>query len=499
MTYSFPALCCATLLLAVSGGCDAGPADTGEAPYDGPEIEIAVAALELPNVSDAEYRLTVHNDDGQEVWQREVTSGDFGDGAGAIAYVGPCDADSSPNTVALELIDLYEGSAPLAGTTYVNPAPLGEPLVLPFDCEENEDVFVEFNLTILRSAKEGFFDIAVNFNDVFCSAKFDCRDDDNLPIELLPNPFNAYAREMTTILAFACTGDPSGEGSTALYLDDIQITCEGPTAAPGDDQIWSINPSGGPGNLDANSITPDPAADTYIYGVSVYRGEEEIADKLFWNLAIGLEPDAFAAAGDCVLSTRATAADEDLGHVTPTLTTYPYIEWNVTLSDATGLACGKHALDGTDDMVTTRYTGIDTTITFDNELQFIDLGFAPTFPGPPNNIKQRFEGTVGGVDATDVYRIDTQGGPDSVWYYVTFERFSGSGDVELAIYTTEPGDDEVPVAILDANTVEIPFADIAPAVEHPQTLWIVAESTGGEVNYGFDVWLCRTETGCRPN
>ena len=50
--------------------------------------------------------------------------GRFGDGVGALSYVGPCDADvARDNSVTLELLDLMRGAtpAPINDDTYQNP------------------------------------------------------------------------------------------------------------------------------------------------------------------------------------------------------------------------------------------------------------------------------------------------------------------------------------------------------------------------------------------
>jgi len=43
---------------------------------------------------------------------------------------------------------------------------------------------------VVRAANQGFFDVAVSFDDIFCAAKFDCENADHTPLELL---FDAQA------------------------------------------------------------------------------------------------------------------------------------------------------------------------------------------------------------------------------------------------------------------------------------------------------------------
>lgn len=171
----------------------------------GPQVRIATAPLDgtssapFAAIDSVDYGLTVYNGDPEfdasgvaqgsadVVWTKgSVTSTDYGNGpGGAISYVGPCDASVTGNNfVALVLNKVFAGSpavqlsdqftipSPLY-PDFQNPCPSTAPCVLDFACQENADVAVEFNLTIMRRAQQGFFDIAVNFEDVFCSAKFD--------------------------------------------------------------------------------------------------------------------------------------------------------------------------------------------------------------------------------------------------------------------------------------------------------------------------------------
>src|SRR5690606_28057069 len=139
-----------------------------------------------------------------------------------------------------------------------------------------------FSLTILRSANQGFFDVAVEFDDIFCAAKFDCRDEDGDPLVLLHDANGERAE--TAVLAFACTGGGEAD-STHLYLSDVDVTCGGATA--------TIDPSAGPGNLPAGAITGD--AGGFVTGAATYRGAEQLGyAKRYWNLAIRLDLDAAA-------------------------------------------------------------------------------------------------------------------------------------------------------------------------------------------------------------
>lgn len=214
------ALCSTSLL----GAC----ADEGVGGPEGPAVEIAVAPLTLANVTGVEYALAVFNGSpgsspytgvfnnlgvvqapylGSLVWQQSsLTSIQYGNGAGGdLSYVGPCDAQGTGNqlqnyvALALKQVAVSSGGS-LTGAgpstpgnefigankilddqntgigndpDFINPCPYNDACVLDFPCKENKDTQVVFNLTIMRDADQGFFDIAVNFEDVFCSAKFE--------------------------------------------------------------------------------------------------------------------------------------------------------------------------------------------------------------------------------------------------------------------------------------------------------------------------------------
>ena len=332
MTSSAARLSC-LLLPGLLWACGEGPTS---AETDGPSVAVGVAALNLPGVTNATYTLTVKNESGETVWTRQADADTFGDGAGGLAIVGPCDADDDPNsdtsaTNTVELVlDQLDGTsgALTAGVDYVNPAPASQPLVRTVVCAANADARVDFSLTIVRAANQGFFDVAVSFSNVFCSAKLDCEND------LL---FNNGTRDTTVVMALACTG---GEGAdTHLYMDPITVDCGAPNNA-------TIAPTSPPGNKGA--VAP------LVFEHAVYHGVEGLTApggttlaKAFWNVAIGIDESVLATTDTCTLSTRATASSErfDTG-ATPGNTTYPEIVWNVPLktNGSTGLDCTSYAL-----------------------------------------------------------------------------------------------------------------------------------------------------------
>ncbi len=266
-----PLALCASSALALSSGCAAD----SDRP-SGPAVEIAVAPLTLPGTLGVHYALAVFNDEPSDptvvfdatgavistndpilVWQEaSVTSNQFGNGPGGdISYIGPCDASlggDSTNYVALALQQVYVGEdngsqnpvGPFAvspfdqsmsvlddqvstsddDADFENPCPYDDPCILPFPCEENEDTQVVFNLTIMRDADQGFFDVAVNFEDIFCSAKVDCSYDDAGadPIELL---FDGDGeRAQTAVFGLACT-QGAGTTGTVLHMNGVRIEC----------------------------------------------------------------------------------------------------------------------------------------------------------------------------------------------------------------------------------------------------------------------------------
>ncbi|TNF25192.1 MAG: hypothetical protein EP329_23520 [Deltaproteobacteria bacterium] len=339
-----------TLFVWAASGCVEGgpPVDGAGAP-----LAISVAALSLPGITDADYTVTVTNGPdgaGEIVWQRAIDSIGYGDGGGSASIVGTCDADAGVNSVTLELDALYQGAGVLVdAATYLNPTPITKNV----SCQANGDTQVVFDMTLARAAQQGFFDVAVSFEDVFCSAKLDCvRDGTADDLDLLHNPLLGGARDLTAVLAFACTGSPTAT-DTYLYMDDPVVTCSGLA----DPVTFDVS---GQGNVDlAAATSQNPGA--YLFGAAVYRGDEQLAGKAYWNVQLGLNSAAFAAAGDCTLVSRATASSSawplvDGGFPLPEGSVYPVIDWSVPLTDAAGRVCTTHPVNGGNG-VATHYLG----------------------------------------------------------------------------------------------------------------------------------------------
>lgn len=332
---------------------------------EGPAVAIEIAPLSLPGVTNARWNLTVRNAAQDLVMSRDIEADAFGDGAGSVSYVAPCDATSNDNTVSITLLALYSAQGEIAPTTYVNPGPLTRSVT----CRPNADTPVVFNVTIARDANQGFFDVAVNFDDIFCSAKLDCTDAQNQPLQLLHN--SDGTRDDTVVLALACTGGASG-ADTQIYLNNIVVTCPGVGEA-------RVNPAGGPGTLGPADIIPGGI----LTGAAVYRGEQDVGfDMRYWNVSLGFK----ARFADCVLSTRATAADGPLANsATPAGWTYPYIDWNVTLTDESGdLTCTQHPISGTPPGLSVGYTAPNVPQTFTHGFNGTCVYNRDCPPAPPD-------------------------------------------------------------------------------------------------------------------
>ena len=159
-------------------------ADTsGPAPID-TGFTVTVAPLELDGIGEACYEIEIAGAEGTVVYLPEVCSGDYGNEEGGdITYIAPCDASPGAD------VDTGDGSLDGVQNTvtvwpYLYDAegndledwedPCGDAgCQLEATCAPNADTLVEFNFTIMRDAQQGFFDVAINFEDIFCSAKLD--------------------------------------------------------------------------------------------------------------------------------------------------------------------------------------------------------------------------------------------------------------------------------------------------------------------------------------
>jgi len=323
--------------------------DAGTKPdAGGPEFDIKVSPLRLAGIQEVSYGLKVKRLGGEVVWEQSgLLSSQFGDGKGALAYVGPCDASPGSNPHSVELVIESITDSDGGDAAFQNPAPASSPLTIQADCEPNRDVPVTFDLTVMREAGQGFFDVGVTFSDIYCSAKFDCVDRNNEPLELL---FNGDERDRSVVLGFACT---TGAGSvTFLHISNVHVECTDPeeTTIP-QPVVREVAPLG-EGNM--GSVPP------FFFETASYRGTEQLEpyDKCYWNMALGVNEGA--STKNCVLRVTGTAS-EDSWHpregMSPPNSIYPYIEWEVPLTDEDGIvSCGRDPLNGFESHVVTAYT-----------------------------------------------------------------------------------------------------------------------------------------------
>ena len=326
----------------------------------GRALAITIAPLDLAGVVDATWTLTVKNESGATVWTRTITAGAYGDGAGSVSYVGPCDADDDPNAdgaatnrVELALVALAGEDGPLtAGVDFHNPAPAALPVARTGVCRADADTPVAFDVTIARRAQQGFFDVAISFDNIFCSAKLDCRRDSNgdgqltaadAPLALL---FDATgARATTVVLGLACTGGLGAANDTVLYRTPVTVSCAGGHSA-------TVVPDAGQGLVAHGHTGTDP-----LFAAAVYAGDELLAgfNKRYWNVALGL-----AGGASCAVSAGATAKRGGFpSDTSPADSPWPVVRWSVPLTDGAGaLSCTGHALDAGAGVATGYETGV---------------------------------------------------------------------------------------------------------------------------------------------
>jgi hypothetical protein len=365
-------------------GCSSGPAGEERADESaGGKAVIGIAPLELEGASNVCWRITVTNGPqrtGELVWQEaSVCADEFGDGRGGVAYVGTCDATTGNNSVTIELLDIY--TDPDGNTTKVDPSEYQNPCGLienwgdeatrvlkegedPYPpctrnltCLENQDTPVAFDVTVVRDANQGFFDIAVRFDEIFCSAKLDtCTVDENGnegPLKLL---FDAEGNPSpTVVLALACSAQPGKDVNTILHMSSITLDCPPPF-----EDIY-LDPSAGNGGnvwrLDGSPSDPNPKDAVFQYAIYEQTellecGEEgESCNKRFWNVAIGLEPTRLPSG--CYIRATATTTDggypDESGDPTgqfPAGRGYALVSYNAQITEAGGeLACVRDGLN----------------------------------------------------------------------------------------------------------------------------------------------------------
>lgn len=411
-------------VLGLSFGFASCADEQGESTPSG-NFEVTVSALTLDGADDACFGITVLNDDPdtgtpETVFNEDwICASEFGAGTN-VTYIGPCDADDgdldvpaqATNWVLLVMRalcgdddgDCVDSEPDLIADNdlldWVNPCPPGTPCVLQAECMENQDTRVDFNITVMRQAKQGFFDIVVTFEDIFCAAKLDCHP------ELLPSDENGNRGE-TIVLGFACTG--GSESLTQLHLNGGELVCVADDGSAKVEVDFGFNgldlPNSGNQGISYDAITylwnteldPDQwdsqgaSTNDPVYEYVYYRGREGLSDlnKLYANAAYGIDYAAIAleigAPFTCSYYNSLTASDGLLpGPTGGTFFSYPKVEYCVEVGSYDGSSVTARCAD----------TGLNT---------YVDPTMDPLTAGGAIPAD-----TIGGV-----YTTYTTGGADS--------------------------------------------------------------------------------------
>ncbi len=382
-------------LAACAGAPTDLPDDFG---YEGTGIAFQIAPLTLETLKDACYSFAIEN--GEDAGSRELVVGrgpqaaavhseitgtaarsicasQFGNaGGGDISYVAPCDADRPSHLVTLWVDALcdsasagtnpagwnsasgltqYERGNPICGTgstqqiqNYVNPCGTAG-CELNVTCAENADTPVSFNFTVMGQADQGFFDVAVNFDDVFCSAKLeDCYTTGDA-INLVHDPVSKE-RIRTAVAAVACTAGPDKPGddvTTHLNMSLFTITC-------GD---------GRTGTLNFTDVTSEGNLTLDDFPAAVYFGTERLpgANKVYTSVAIGIGTSTNCQVTWNVFPTNGPLPEFEWSN---TWNSYGYVQFDggdlggATLEGTP--SCHTHELNGDGSAVTTAYVDNQT-------------------------------------------------------------------------------------------------------------------------------------------
>ncbi|MBS2024842.1 MAG: hypothetical protein JST92_20795, partial [Deltaproteobacteria bacterium] len=291
-------------------------------------VAVGVRSSSATAFGDVCYTLTETNSDGVTEWHQSICSSQYGDSRGSASYIGPCDALKNPNSLAVTLDALIDPAGnPIDPATYTNPCPSGAACTQTFACQQNADVSLQFNLTILESASSGFVDVGINLDTVSCSAKLDCPKG-----ETLTDPATG-ASIPASVIAITCTDDGDGY----IYMNDVILECEGgQTQGP-----IALNPLFRQGNFFDARETPAPfgisQAAAYI-GAHLFNADGKTYEQLSWAVAVAPDTNALQQLGvqKCSLRTRATASNGQFlpvegGFTTPKSARYPYLEFNVPI------------------------------------------------------------------------------------------------------------------------------------------------------------------------
>jgi hypothetical protein len=350
----------ALLGLACGGSGDPRTGSGGNA------VTIAVAPLDGSGIGVACFDLKVETDLGT-FWDKgdpetslldddndTICSDDHGNGeGGSVRWVGACDAqedaDTSDaegvqNTVTIWFDGVYNEDKTETSSNVYDPCGAAG-CSIDFDCDPNADTRADFNFTVIRDAQVGFFDIAVRFDNIYCSAKYDDCYTDNTPVQLFSGEDGPHK---TGVFALSCTG-PAGT-DVDLHYGNLAVVCQGVS--------YPIDPT-----VDrATEADAEPSGTPLTY--NAYRDTTSFAceggtcNGLYWNLAFDLTdlPDL----GACTLEFSATATNGEgvfvSGLPANSGTAYPYIDVDVTLSGGEE-SCQFNPLNGEESGVLTGYHG----------------------------------------------------------------------------------------------------------------------------------------------
>jgi len=289
-------------------GCGSSSDDGGEVGPGAGRFAVQTSALSELALGDAECTLTAVDGSGGVAWEVVTDCSDNG------LYIGPCQEDDNDYTLELVLNQLSDadGNLLVDGTDYLNPCPADQPCSQPAVCRANEDVGVEFELTILAiNGKGGWFDVTFDWCSVVCSAKLDCVED-----------LGPY--DQGVVFALTCRRGVCDEAGFWQYLDVLTVTCDGGLTA-------TIDPITGAEAVDPADLVEDVRLFDQTEGTPAYAFSKAVAFRWTGN------------GTNCRLTTNAAAACEPFdAYTTPAGVPFPYIHWDVPLTSDGDLTCGTN-------------------------------------------------------------------------------------------------------------------------------------------------------------
>ncbi|MCA9519141.1 MAG: hypothetical protein KC635_29600, partial [Myxococcales bacterium] len=288
------ALALAVAATAASGACADGGAKSGIAS----SFRVEVAPLPLSGLTNATYVVTVTDGAGARLYESTVSADRYGDGISAISFDAPCHPDAPQHRIALALDSLETVAGKLvSGVDFDNPAPLDAPVEVGRTCVAGDVVPVRFELAPARRTSTGFFDVAVEWDDLLCRARLACdADPDSKVVPVLVDPLTGEPGP-TALLELACAAPPGDP--VVLYMSTVLVRCGG--------QLFPVDVAAGPGLLDPPY--DDPEADL-LFQAAITRSQGAVGgyDVTSWQVALGLNPVALAALPACTVEAAATAA-----------------------------------------------------------------------------------------------------------------------------------------------------------------------------------------------